>query len=109
MLFRSLGRTYLADNKPAMAVEAFYANYQNNPRGDRAPDSLYWLGQALMKLDKPQEACKVYGELTDVYGAKMSATLKDQAAKARVAAKRTEERSVGKACVRTGRSRGAPS
>lgn len=82
-----LGRTYLADNKPAMAVEAFYANYQNNPRGDRAPDSLYWLGQALMKLDKPQEACKVYGELTDVYGAKMSATLKDQAAKARVAAK----------------------
>src|SRR3546814_8465018 len=70
-----------------MAVEAVYANYQNNPRGDRAPDSLYWLGQALMKLDKPQEACKVYGELTDVYGAKMSATLKDQAAKARVAAK----------------------
>lgn len=82
-----LGRTYLADGKPAMAVEAFYANYQNNPRGDRAPDSLYWLGQALVQLKKPQEACKVYGELTDVYGAKMSATLKDQTAKARVAAK----------------------
>lgn len=82
-----LGRSYLADGKPAMAVEAFYANYQNNPRGDRAPDSLYWLGQALMKLNKPGEACKVYGELTDVYGAKMSPTLKDQTAKARVAAK----------------------
>lgn len=82
-----LGRSYLADGKPAMAVEAFYANYQNNPRGDRAPDSLYWLGQALMKLNKPAEACKVYGELNDVYGLKMSASLKDQAAKARVAAK----------------------
>lgn len=82
-----LGRSYLADGKPALAVEAFYANYQNNPRGDRAPDSLFWLGQALMKLNKPQEACKVYGELTDVYGAKMTTALKDQTAKARVTAK----------------------
>ena len=82
-----LGRSYLADGKPAMAVEAFYANYQNNPRGERAPDSLYWLGQALIKLNKPAEACKVYSELTDVYSAKMSASLKDQTAKARVAAK----------------------
>ncbi len=82
-----LGRSYLADGKPAMAVEAFYANYQNNPRGERAPDSLYWLGQALMKLNKPTEACKVYGELNDVYGAKMSPALKDQTVKARAAAK----------------------
>lgn len=82
-----LGRSYLADGKPAMAVEAFYTNYQSNPRGDRAPDSLYWLGQALMKLNKPGEACKAYGELGDVYGAKMSQALKDQTAKARVEAK----------------------
>lgn len=82
-----LGRSYLADGKPAMAVEAFYANYQNNPRGDRAPDSLYWLGQALQKLNKPTEACKVYGELNDVYGTKINTTLKDQVAQARVTAK----------------------
>ena len=82
-----LGRTYLADGKPALAVETFYANYQDNPRGDRAPDSLYWLGQALVQLKKPDEACRVYDELTDVYGKTMSATLKDQTAKARVAAK----------------------
>ena len=82
-----LGRSYLADGKPAMAVEAFYANYQNNPRGERAPDSLYWLGQSLVKLGKPAEACKAYGELNDVYGAKMSPALKDQTAKARVEAK----------------------
>jgi len=84
-----LGRSYLAEGKPALAAEALYANYQNNPRGERAPDSLYWLGQSLMKLDKPSEACRVYSELTDVYGAKMSASLKDQTAKARAAAKCT--------------------
>lgn len=82
-----LGRTYLADGKPALAVETFYANYQDNPRGERAPDSLYWLGQALVQLKKPDEACRVYDELTDVYGKTMSTTLKDQTAKARVAAK----------------------
>lgn len=82
-----LGRTYLADGKPALAVETFYANYQDNPRGERAPDSLYWLGQALVQLKKPDEACRVYDELTDVYGKSMSATLKDQTARARVAAK----------------------
>jgi tol-pal system protein YbgF len=81
-----LGRSYLADGKPASAAEAFLANYTTMPRGDRAPDSLYWLGQSLMKLNKPTEACRVYGELLDVYGAKMSAAFKDQAAKARVAA-----------------------
>lgn len=82
-----LGRTYLAEGKPALAVETFYANYQDLPRGERAPDSLYWLGQALVQLKKPEEACRVYAELTDVYGKTMSATLKDQTAKARVAAK----------------------
>jgi tol-pal system protein YbgF len=81
-----LGRSYLADGKPASAAEAFLANYTTMPRGDRAPDSLYWLGQSLMKLNKPTEACRVYGELLDVYGAKMSAPFKDQTAKARVAA-----------------------
>jgi tol-pal system protein YbgF len=81
-----LGRSYLADGKPASAAEAFLANYTTMPRGDRAPDSLYWLGQSLMKLNKPADACKVYGELLDVYGAKMSASLKDQTAKARAAA-----------------------
>ena len=44
------------------------------------------LGQSLMKLNKPTEACRVYGELLDVYGAKMSAPLKDQTVKARAAA-----------------------
>ena len=52
------------------------ANYRNNPGGDRAPDSLLYLGQALMKLGQPVQACKAYGELDAVYGAKVRADLK---------------------------------
>ena len=82
-----LGRAYLDDGKPATAAEAFYANYKNNPRGERAPDSLYYLGQSLIQLKKTAEACKVYDELADVYGAKLSPSLKDRVAKARADAK----------------------
>src|SRR3546814_13040726 len=46
------------------------------PDGERAPDSLYYLADALVQLKKPQDACKVYGELTDVYGSRISGTMK---------------------------------
>ncbi len=82
-----LGRAYLDEGKPALAAEAFYTNYKKMPRGERAPDSLYFLGTALTQLNKPVEACKVYDELADVYGEKISQALKDKAAQGRVAAK----------------------
>jgi TolA-binding protein len=61
------GRAYLDDNKPATAARILLANYQDNPRGERAPDSLYYLGQALTRLDRKAEACRVYDELASVY------------------------------------------
>jgi len=82
-----LGRAYLDDGKPAAAAEAFYANYQKMPRGERAPDSLYYLGQALVQLKKPADACKVYDELLDVYGEKIAGSLKERVAKGRTDAK----------------------
>ncbi|MEH3102150.1 hypothetical protein [Sphingomonas adhaesiva] len=82
-----LGRAYLDDGKPSLASIAFYDNYKKYPDGERAPDSLFYLGSALVKLKKPADACKVYGELTDVYGATISATMKADIAKARAAAK----------------------
>jgi TolA-binding protein len=82
-----LGRSYLDDGKPSLASIAFYENYKKRPEGERAPDSLYFLGQSLMKLNKPADACKVYGELGDVYGAKISAEMKANVAKGRIAAK----------------------
>lgn len=84
-----LGRSYYDDGKPALASVAFYDNYQKMPKGDRASESLYWLGQALTKLKKLPDACKVYDELIEVYGTKLSADLKAKAAKGRADAKCT--------------------
>lgn len=82
-----LGRSYLDEGKPSLASMAFYDNYKKMPDGERAPESLYYLAQALMKLNKPADACKVYGELTDVYGSKISSQMKANVEKGRTAAK----------------------
>jgi TolA-binding protein len=82
-----LGRAYLDDGKPALASVAFYENYQKRPRGDRAPDSLAYLGESLIQLKKPADACKVYEELEQVYGSGLSATLRGTMEKGRARAK----------------------
>ena len=82
-----LGRSYLDDGKPSLASIAFYDNYKKLPDGERAAESLYYLGQALLKLNKPADACKVYGELIDVYGDKVGQGMKDDVARARTSAK----------------------
>lgn len=82
-----LGRAYLDDGKPALASVAFYENYQKRPRGDRAPDSLAYLGEALMQLKKPADACKVYQELDQVYGTSLSSSLRSMMAAGRAKAK----------------------
>ena len=82
-----LGRAYLDDGKPALASVAFYENYQKRPRGDRAADSLAYLGEALIQLKKPADACKVYAELEQVYGTSLSASLRGMMDKGRTKAK----------------------
>ncbi|GAA4770248.1 hypothetical protein GCM10023219_15980 [Stakelama sediminis] len=82
-----LGRSYLDDGKPSLASIAFYDNYKQRPNGERAPDSLYFLGQSLMQLKKPDDACKAYNQLLDVYGDKISASLKDKVEQGRKEAK----------------------
>ncbi len=82
-----IGRAYLDDGKPSLASREFYDNYKNAPEGERAPDSLFYLADALVKLKKTKEACDVYGELTDVYSEKISAAMKADIAKGRTAAK----------------------
>jgi len=77
------GRAYLDEGKPATAARMFLANYQGNPRGERAADSLFYLGQALMTLNKPADACKAYDELQDVYGNTMREFLKQSLPAAR--------------------------
>ena len=82
-----LGRSYLDDGKPSLASMAFYDNYKKAPDGERAPESLYYLGQALQKLNKPADACKVYDELVDVYANKLTTRMKSDVATGRASAK----------------------
>jgi TolA-binding protein len=82
-----LGRAYLDDGKPALASVALYENYQKRPRGERAPDSLYFLGVALTELKKLDEACKAFDELVDVYPESATGRLASRLQSARAAAK----------------------
>ena len=82
-----IGRAYLDDGRLSEAAKAFYASYKQFPRGERAPDSLYYLGVTLAKLKKNSDACQAYAEFQDVYGATANATLKAKVAQGRADAK----------------------
>jgi len=71
-----IGRAMLDKGDAQAAVQAFVANYNNNPAGERAPDSLYYLGQALSVLGQPAQACNAYAELEKVFGDSMRADLR---------------------------------
>ena len=71
-----IGRAMLDKGDARGAATTLLSNYRTNPGGERAPDSLLYLGQALMKLGQPGQACKAYQELDAVYGAKIRPDLK---------------------------------
>jgi TolA-binding protein len=71
-----IGRAQLDKGDARAAATTLLSNYRTDPGGERAPDSLYYLGQALMKLGQPAQACKAFGELDAVYGAKVRPDLK---------------------------------
>ena len=81
------GRAYLDEGKSATAAKLFLENYTSAPNGERAPDSLFYLGQALMKLGKPGDACKAYNELRKTYGTSLRTFLKERLPAARAAAR----------------------
>jgi len=82
-----IGRAQLDKGDARTAAATLLANYRSNPGGDRAPDSLYYLGQALMQLGQPNQACKAYSELDAVYGAKIRPDLKKLETDAKAQAK----------------------
>ena len=77
------GRALLDKGQPRAAAEVLLANYRGNPKGERAADSLFYLGQSLMKLGQPAQACKAYAELESVYGDKVRGELKSMLPKAK--------------------------
>ncbi len=82
-----LGRAWLDDKKPATAVKIFYDNYKLDPRGDRAPESLYFLGSALTDLGKTAEACEAFGQLATAYPVEAKDRLAARLASGRTRAK----------------------
>lgn len=81
------GRALLDANRPREAAEALLSNYRDDPAGERAADSLYFLGQALMRLDQAGQACRAYDELAEVYAGSMRAYLSERLPAARAAAR----------------------
>ncbi len=63
-----LGRAYLDDGKPTQAAKVLFENYRARPKGDRAAESLAWVGEALIQLKRPKDACLAYDELRDSFG-----------------------------------------
>lgn len=78
-----LGRAFLDNNQPTQAVRALYDNYRNRPRGERAADSVYYMGMALIQLNRRSDACQTFDEFTRVYGSSASAELRARVATAR--------------------------
>ncbi|MGI8931751.1 MAG: hypothetical protein ACR2FK_05150 [Sphingomicrobium sp.] len=81
------GRSLLDKGQPRAAAERLLANYRRDPKGERAQDSLFYLGQSLMKLGQAGQACKAYAELEDVYGETLRSALRGDLARAKSAAK----------------------
>ena len=81
-----IGRSLLSKGQARDAANVLLANYRGNPGGERAADSLYYLGQAAMQLGQPGQACKVYAEFDAIYGAKARADLKKQVSDAKAQA-----------------------
>ena len=82
-----IGRALLDKGEYRPAAEALLANYRTNKAGERAPDSLYYLGQASMKLGQPAQACKAYAELENEYGTSIRPALRTLLPAARAEAK----------------------
>lgn len=78
-----LGRAYLDDGKPSAAAKMFAENYEKEPKGDRAPESLYFLGESLIKLNEKPKACIAFAELSEVYPDVAAGRLSDRLATGR--------------------------
>lgn len=81
------GRSMLDDGRAADAVKVLYDNYHNYPKGERAPDSLYYLAVALTQIKETTEACRSLKELGESYPDAVKTRLSKELAAGRAAAK----------------------
>ncbi len=62
-----LGRAFLDDKMPEDAARWFLKNYQANKTGERAPDSLLYLGASMVAMKDTKRACIAIAEFADTY------------------------------------------
>jgi TolA-binding protein len=73
-----LGRAYLDDKQPKAAAPYFLENYQKDPNGARAADSLLFLAESMVALKDNTRACRALAEFGDKYPALATGRLQDQ-------------------------------
>lgn len=73
-----LGRAYLDDGKPGTAAQWFLQNYLGDKKGERAPDSLLYLGVAMTRINDTKRACAAFAELPNAYPDEVAGRLKGQ-------------------------------
>lgn len=62
-----LGRAFLDDRMPEDAARWFLKNYQANKAGERAPDSLLYLGASMIAMNDTKRACIALAEFAETY------------------------------------------
>lgn len=82
-----MGRSLLSDDKPREAASWFLQNYEANKQGDRAPDSLLYLAEAMNQLKDSSRACIALGEFARTYPKEAAGRLKSQYDSTRAAVK----------------------
>lgn len=70
-----LGRAFLDDAMPEEAARWFLRNYQADRNAERAPDSLLYLGKAMIALKDTRRACIALAEFGETYPALASGRL----------------------------------
>ncbi|HUD28486.1 MAG TPA: hypothetical protein VMQ93_06410 [Novosphingobium sp.] len=70
-----LGRAYLDDGNPGEAAKWFLQNFQTDKRGERAPDSLLYLGVSMKQLKDTKRACIALAEFSETYAAEAAGRL----------------------------------
>lgn len=73
-----LGRAFLDDKMPDEAARWFLKNYQANKAGERAPDSLLYLGKAMIAKGDTAKACIALAEFGTTYPLLATGRLADE-------------------------------
>ena len=82
-----LGRAWLDDGRPSQAAKIFYENYKADAKGERAPESLYFLGESFIEMEKPTDACDVFKQLDKAFPSEAAGRLAARLAAGRKKAK----------------------